>query len=121
MGFSRQESWSGLPCPAPPGIFLTRDGTWVSCIAGAFFTTELPGRPVCHTVGVRRLLTDTEQFTVLAVTEGMLGNWLHTSVEHHSCHDTAGLLSSLFAETPSVFWCLLLLEWHAVAHGLSFY
>ena len=74
MGFSRQESWSGLPCPAPLGIFPTRDGTWVSCIAGAFFTTEPPGRPVCHTVGVRRLLTDTERFTVLALTEGMLGN-----------------------------------------------
>ena len=43
MGFSRQEYWSGLPFPPPgdlpdPGI----KQTLVSCIAGGFFTTELP-------------------------------------------------------------------------------
>ena len=32
MGFSRQEYWSGSPCPSPG------DRTWVSCIAGRFFT-----------------------------------------------------------------------------------
>ena len=42
MGFSRQEYWSGLPCPSPevlpnPGI-KPRDRTQVSCIAGRFFT-----------------------------------------------------------------------------------
>ena len=31
-GFSRQEYWSGLPCP-PPG-----DQSWVSCVAGILFT-----------------------------------------------------------------------------------
>ena len=35
MGFSRQEHWSGLPCP-PPGIFPTQGLnlhlTYVSCI-----------------------------------------------------------------------------------------
>ena len=31
MGFSRQEYWSGLPCP-PPGD-LSQDRTWVSCIS----------------------------------------------------------------------------------------
>ena len=33
-GFSRQEYWSGLPCPPPTGILPTQ----VSSIAGRFFT-----------------------------------------------------------------------------------
>ena len=32
MGFSRQEYWSGLPCP-PPGIFPTQGSTHVSYIS----------------------------------------------------------------------------------------
>ena len=45
MGFSRQEYWSGLPCPPPgdlpdPGIELTSPA-W----AGGFFITEPPGKP----------------------------------------------------------------------------
>ena len=40
MGFSRQEYWSGLPCP-PPGD-LSNLGI-VSCIAGGVFTSEPPG------------------------------------------------------------------------------
>ena len=43
MGFSRQEYWSGLPCPPPGGYSLSRDQThmsYVSCIAGRFFTTS---------------------------------------------------------------------------------
>ena len=34
MGFSRQEYWSGLPCP-PPGVFLTQESNlplYVFCI-----------------------------------------------------------------------------------------
>ena len=42
-GFSRQEYWSGLPCPPPgdfpdPGIKFV--STYVSCIGGRFFTTD---------------------------------------------------------------------------------
>ena len=46
MGFSRQEYWSGLPCPSPgdlpdPG---TEPMSLVSpALAGGFFTTEPPG------------------------------------------------------------------------------
>ena len=43
--FSRQEYWSGLPCPSFRGSSQARDWTQVSCIAGRFFTTELPGKP----------------------------------------------------------------------------
>ena len=37
MGFSRQESWSGLPFPSPGESSQTRDRTQVSCIAGRRF------------------------------------------------------------------------------------
>ena len=38
MGFSRQEYWSGLPCPPPGDIPDPRDRTQVSQITGGFFT-----------------------------------------------------------------------------------
>ena len=46
--FSRQEYWSGLPCPPPRG--LSYPGTEppslnVSCVAGGFFTAEPPRKP----------------------------------------------------------------------------
>ena len=37
MDFSRQEHWSGLPFPSPVDL-----PTWVSCIAGRFFTIWSP-------------------------------------------------------------------------------
>ena len=42
MRFSRQEYWSGLPCP-PPGD-LPDPVSCVSCIAGSFLTAESPGK-----------------------------------------------------------------------------
>ena len=46
VGFSRQESWSELPFPFPerlpdPGIKPASPA-----LAGGFFTTELPGKPL---------------------------------------------------------------------------
>ena len=46
MGFSRQEYWSGLPFPSPrdlpdPGIEPKSPA-----LAGAFFTTEPPGKSI---------------------------------------------------------------------------
>ena len=44
MGFSRQEYWSGLPCP-PPGDL---PDPWIEpaspALTGGFFTTEPPGK-----------------------------------------------------------------------------
>ena len=47
MGFSRQEYWSGLPCPPQgnlpdPGIKPTSPAVY--CTAGGFFTSESPGK-----------------------------------------------------------------------------
>ena len=51
MGFSRQEYWSGLPCP-PPGDLpnqVMEPAPHISCIreklAGQFFTLVPPGKP----------------------------------------------------------------------------
>ena len=38
MGFSRQECWSGLTISSSRGSSQPRDWSWVSCIAGGFFT-----------------------------------------------------------------------------------
>jgi len=43
MGFSRQEYWSGFAVPSSRGYSWPRDRTYISCITGGFFTTELPG------------------------------------------------------------------------------
>ena len=43
MGFTRQEYWSGLPFPSSGKSFRPKDRTRVSCIAGGFFMSELPG------------------------------------------------------------------------------
>ena len=49
MGFSRQGYWSGLPLPSPgnlpdPGIEPTSLAS--PALAGRFFTTEPPGKPL---------------------------------------------------------------------------
>ena len=49
MGFSRQEYWSGLPCPPPgdlptPGIEPTPPQS--PALAGGFFTIAPPGKPI---------------------------------------------------------------------------
>ena len=51
MEFSRQEHWSGLPCP-PPGD-LPNPGIEPVCLmslalAGEFFTTEPPAKPTAY-------------------------------------------------------------------------
>ena len=53
MEFSRQEYWSGLPSPAPgdlpnPGIEPMSPVSPV--LAGGFFTTEPPGKPLINCV-----------------------------------------------------------------------
>ena len=47
MGFSRQEYWSGLPCPSPEDCTHPRIEFTSPALAGRFFTSELPGRPMC--------------------------------------------------------------------------
>ena len=56
--FSRQEYWSGLPCPSPGGSSPLRDRTQVFCIAGGFFTAESLGEaPHCMVAPPQPALT----------------------------------------------------------------
>ena len=45
MGFSRQEYWSGLPCPPPPGEFpdpgIKSTSLMIPALSGRFFTTSI--------------------------------------------------------------------------------
>ena len=45
-GFSRQEYWSGLPFPSPGHLPNPRFEPASPTLAGRFFTTEPPGKPI---------------------------------------------------------------------------
>ena len=45
LGFSRQEYWSGMPCPPPgdlPNSGIETTSLMSPALAGGFFTTRLP-------------------------------------------------------------------------------
>ena len=46
MGFPRQEYWSGLPFPSLGDLPDPCDQTHVPVLAGGFFTSELPDKPL---------------------------------------------------------------------------
>ena len=48
LGFPRQEYWNGLPFPSPRDLPDPSDWTWVSWLAGRFFTTKTPGKPTSN-------------------------------------------------------------------------
>ena len=45
MGFSRQEDWSGLPCPPPKDLLEVGIKPVSPALAGRFFITKPPGKP----------------------------------------------------------------------------
>ena len=48
MGISRQEYWSGLLCPSPGDLPDPGINTASPALAGIFFTTEPPGKPLSY-------------------------------------------------------------------------
>ena len=46
MGFPRQEYWSGLPFPSPGDLSHPGIKPAPPALAGGFFTTKPPGKPV---------------------------------------------------------------------------
>ena len=46
MGFPRQEYWSGLPFPSPGDLPDPRTEPASPALAGGFFTSEPPGKPI---------------------------------------------------------------------------
>ena len=72
MEFSRQEYWSGLPCPSSRGCSQATDPTHVSCvscIAGGFFATEPSGNFIAY---------------IQSLT--MSAKWMFVSSKPHRCH-----------------------------------
>ena len=45
MGFSRQEYWSGVPCPSPEDLPNPGIKSASPALVGEFFTIESPGKP----------------------------------------------------------------------------
>ena len=51
MGFSRQEYWSGLPCPSPgylPDVGIKPTSLMSPVLTGQFFTTNTTWKPTPH-------------------------------------------------------------------------
>ena len=46
MGFPRQEQWNGSPVPSPGDLPDLRIKPASPTLAGRFFTTEPPGKPI---------------------------------------------------------------------------
>ena len=49
MGFSRQEYWSGFPCPSPEHLLdprITLTSLMFPALADRFFTTSTTGKPI---------------------------------------------------------------------------
>ena len=78
MGFPGQDSWSGLPFPAPGGLPHPGSEPTFPALAAAFFTPESPGKPhldtvisiclcVCVCVCVSNLLTGLDSLVVQVV------------------------------------------------------
>ena len=61
MRFSRQEHWSGLPCPSPGDLPDTGIKPVSPALAGGFITTELPGKPLHHIRVYSKHLTLTKE------------------------------------------------------------
>ena len=50
-GFSRQEYWSGLPFPSPGDLPDSGIEPMSPALAGRFFTTKPPGKPIKGNLG----------------------------------------------------------------------
>ena len=53
MEFPRQEYWSGLPFASPRGLPTPGTGPTSPALAGKFFTTEPPGKPILELLKIK--------------------------------------------------------------------
>ena len=58
LGFLRQEYWDGWTFPSPRDLPDPSDRTWVSWLAGRFFTAKIPGKPISNGHMVIKVLNE---------------------------------------------------------------
>ena len=88
LAFSKQEYWSGFPCPPPGESPWYGDRTQVSCIAGGFFTAEPPEKPHCSfSCFWKSALCD---LTVVA--DFLTSSWAHLRCSYTSMHSVTPVL-----------------------------
>ena len=63
MRFSRQEYLSGLPFPSPDYLQGRGIEPESPALAGGFFTTEPPGKPIRYTGDAKNMFTQANDFT----------------------------------------------------------
>ena len=67
VGFSRQESWSGLPFPTPGDLPNQGIERTSPALAGRLFTPEPPGKPTVNGVSGKKTDTDTLTYNDLHI------------------------------------------------------
>jgi len=68
MGFSRQEYWSGLPCPPPgdlPNLGIESMSLMSPTLPGGFFTTSATWEALCFHIQVKKKLFESKAFCYL--------------------------------------------------------
>ena len=68
MGFSRQEYWSGLPCPPPgdlPNLGIESTSLMSPTLPGGFFTTSATWEALCFHIQVKKKLFESKAFCYL--------------------------------------------------------
>ena len=86
--FPRQEYWSGLPFPSPRDPSRSGIKSASPTLAGGFFTTELPGKPINH--------PNSFVFVLQRVCESRVKLFKTVQIYHQICikHTTVKQLSS---------------------------
>ena len=102
-GFSRQEYWSGLPCP-PPG---DRPNPWIESrsptLQADSFPSEPPGKPKNIVVGSLSLLQG--NFPIQESNQGLLRRWILYQLSYQGI-----IFRLLFFFWSQTSWLYIILE-----------
>ena len=108
LGFSRQEYWSGLPCPPPGGSSRPKNRTWVSGTAGRFFTDW----------ATREALPAGYHKLIFYACESASVLWISSSVSYFRCRSyVASSRRRSFSDRDTLYihpllWHSCCLTWH---------
>ena len=113
MGFSRQEYWSGLPCPPPgdlPDLGIEPLSLMSPALAGRFFTASTPGKPLTF-------YSLYPQERILKALKYMVSESLHIHLSWEWFHPSLSTQSSM----TTLFWGIRidvpLLPIHSFTHS----